>query len=1004
MCRLGGRDVGIEDEEACMSAPILPVQRWCASVLALSSILSFSSTHAAAQDPTPIPEYTGERVYVRDVPDLYAGLNATIRELERSSPQSYFVVVVRSAGPGDAAATDYVQEVYRTWRDQAKARSLKLDPERSVIVLVALENRRVAVRPGTVLREKLGLSNEVIREELIRGAFRPSAEAGKFPEAIASLLAATNNFLAQRDTATAAVTGNAPGLIQAPQAKTAAVPGAGRSVAPAVPAAGSGSAMQRDAIIGLAAALAAVGLIMAGLIWLARRRTRNTVEGKIKEFRKRSVDVMDRLDALKARLKTLPFDDPDFKEPMAGETLAVYERLQGDLTKLWDGWLEVMDVLDKAQSLAKNDSALGSEKLKEAEKLVSETRVFEHIEEESKVCAAGMDELNNAHEKARAALEAVTQRQGKIEVKVGEIKKEGLPAVPYQPEIDGIAAKASQARDVLTPDPIGASSTLGAAEKQAAALEDRVARILQIYQEARTISATLKTLGERVARERSQGLRLDEDGGNPDHPLAQTFEKLEELRKAVHDGDPAAASEHLSAAQGLLQQAQQTLEGVIKARELCTKDQPERIRETQRLREALGQYEAFESELRRDFAPSSWQNVAGNLAQARVLLETFDRKIQEASDASTTTAQKYLLGARLLGQVAQEQQVVFRLMAAIGEQLQGLRALREESQKLARTLEDREASAAQFFRKNGQVIGAMARNGLAAAEQLARQVRSLMNDRQPDWPRILQLVRRAGDEYAGARSLAETDLKLYQDLSNQFDRVRQDAARVRAFLAGHEEDRLAANQHCQNAEQTLDRVENESKQASGEWARLIELLRGALADLARSEQLAREDLRLARQAESEIEEAARTMRKARAYFSMGVTLNTLGAESQVSQAEQLYRAQDYEQSIRASAAAIQQIRQAYGVAAQQSYWRQMQVDSGRHRYPQGPYTGRGISLGDAATAAAAAAAGAILVGGTAETRTFSGPPADGEINSPEASPEPSAAEGSWSGEAAEGGW
>jgi hypothetical protein len=710
---------------------------------------------------------------------------------------------------------------------------------------------------------------------------------------------------------------------------------------------------------------------------------------------------MDKLDALKARLKTLPVDDPDFKEPMAGATLEKYEKLQGDLTKLWDRWLEVMDVLDKAQALVKRDSALGNQKLKEAEKLVSETRVFEQIEQESKTCAAGMDELNNAHERARSAVELVTQRQGKIEVRVAEVKKEGLPTVPYQPEMDGIAAEAGRAKEVLTPDPIGASATLGEAEKRAAALEDRVDHILQTYQEARTISASLKTVGDQVAKERSQGLRLDEDGGDPDHPLAQTFQKLEDVRKSVHEGDPASAAEHLAAARALLKQAQDALEGDLRAREFCAKDRPERIRETQRLREALGQYEAFESELRRDFAPSSWQNVAGNLAQARALLETFDRKTQEAADASTSTAQKYLLGSRLLAQVAAEQQAVFRLMSSLGEQLQGLQALREESQKLARTLEARKASATQFFRQNDQVIGAMARNSLASAEQTARQVAGLMDDRQPDWPRIHQLVRRASENYASARNLAETDLKLYQELSNQFDRVRQDASRVRAFLAGHEEDRLAANQHYQNAESTLTRVENESKEPSGEWARLIELVRGAAADLAHSERLAQEDIRLARQAEAEIEEAVRTMRKARAYFSMGVTLNTMGAEAQVQEADRLIRAQNYEQSIRTAAAAIQQIRQAYSVAAQQAFWRQMQVDANRHRYQAGPRVGRGIGLGEAA---AAAAAGSILMGGAAEARSFSSPAPGGNPAAPGSQPEPSAAGGSWSSEAAEGGW
>ena len=64
-----------------------------------------------------------------------------------------------------------------------------------------------------------------------------------------------------------------------------------------------------------------------------------------------------------------------------------------------------------------------------------------------------------------------------------------------------------------------------------------------------------------------------------------------------------------------------------------------------------------------------------------------------------------------------------------------------------------------------------------------------------------------------------------------------------------------------------------------DWARLLDQVRGAWADLDHSERLAREDIRLARQAETEISDAARTIRQARTYFSMGVTLHTAGAES-----------------------------------------------------------------------------------------------------------------------------
>ena len=145
-------------------------------------------------------------------------------------------------------------------------------------------------------------------------------------------------------------------------------------------------------------------------------------------------------------------------------------------------------------------------------------------------------------------------------------------------------------------------------------------------------------------------------------------------------------------------------------------------------------------------------------------------------------------------------------------------------------------------------------------------------------------------------------------------------------------------------------VQAESSRSGGEWARWLEMVRGAAADLAHSERLAQEDIRLARQAESEIQEAARTLRKARAYFSMGVTLSTVGADSQVAEADRLYRSQNYEQAIRTAAAAIQQIRQAYAVAAQQVFVRQMTVNSNRRRMSTPSLGGPLFVVGDTLSA------------------------------------------------------
>ena len=215
---------------------------------------------------------------------------------------------------------------------------------------------------------------------------------------------------------------------------------------------------------------------------------------------------------------------------------------------------------------------------------------------------------------------------------------------------------------------------------------------------------------------------------------------------------------------------------------------------------------------------------------------------------------------------------------------------------------------------------------------------------------------------------------------------------MRAFLAGHEEDRLAANQHYQAAATALQQVQRESSGPGGEWARLLEQVRGAALDLTHSERLAREDIRLARQAEAEIQEAVGTLRRARAFFSMGVTLNTLSADSQVTQAEQLYRSQNYEQAIRTASAAIQQVARLTRIAVQQAFWRQMTAEANRRRSMPFPMGGPLIRTSGLPTSPGGPGQSSVAA------RAGSAP----SMSGPEAVT--GTATGSWSGETTEQSW
>ena len=294
----------------------------------IGGLVLFMGSAAGAQEKTPFPALTDQRVYVAGVPDRYNGLADQIKRLERSSPQTYYVVVVKSTGSGDSATRVYTDDLIERWRSQASRRGLSIDPERSVITVVALEQKRVVVRAGETLRNRFGLDVATVERELIDRVFIPLAKQDRYPEAISALLDSTNNWIAARDSKTAAVpvagaaakdsSGSRPATTEVPNSSTT-------SLGVSTPSRQATSGWFPAIVLGVL--VLAVGLVGVGWAWMVHRRTRNRVAGRIKEIKSKAVDVMDRLDGLKERLKLLP-TSTDFKQPMTGETQALYNDRQ----------------------------------------------------------------------------------------------------------------------------------------------------------------------------------------------------------------------------------------------------------------------------------------------------------------------------------------------------------------------------------------------------------------------------------------------------------------------------------------------------------------------------------------------------------------------------------------------------------------------------------------------------------------------------------------------------
>ena len=213
--------------------------------------------------------------------------------------------------------------------------------------------------------------------------------------------------------------------------------------------------------LALMAGLLVLGVVAWWRLYRSKRELQTVVEGQFKQFREKAVSLMDQIDALRRRHDTLPATDPDFTQPMAGSTLALYNAVEGDLNGLWDRWLKVMELWDHAQKLVRSSSGLAVRQAEEARKLLNKGDIDELLRQ-SGSCKERLDRLNGAHEMAREDL-----KQGKEELAtLRETLEQGSGAVTStsaggdDAQISRIEKMLAQVDATMVADPIGAEEII----------------------------------------------------------------------------------------------------------------------------------------------------------------------------------------------------------------------------------------------------------------------------------------------------------------------------------------------------------------------------------------------------------------------------------------------------------------------------------------------------------------------------------------------------------------
>ena len=165
----------------------------------LAMTMAIGSSASLAQVTAPIPPLSEDRVYAVGVPDEYGALRDEIARLERESPQTYRVVVLRSAGSGRRAIRDYLDALVERWEEQARRGPATFDRRRGVVIVVDLQNRRIIVLGGEELQERFGFRDPYIERELLAPHFYPHAKAGNTERGLRVLVGQIDRWIAERD-------------------------------------------------------------------------------------------------------------------------------------------------------------------------------------------------------------------------------------------------------------------------------------------------------------------------------------------------------------------------------------------------------------------------------------------------------------------------------------------------------------------------------------------------------------------------------------------------------------------------------------------------------------------------------------------------------------------------------------------------------------------------------------------------------------------------------------
>ncbi len=814
-------------------------------------VLSVGSQTTNAQ--SPVPEFTGERLLFSEIdPVEWQSLAADVAEFEQTAKLTCYVVVVKSTGIGPAATKNYTDRLCAEWTQQSIRSSIPLDRERSVVIVLAMENRQLSVHVGRELLDSSDLTAKTVDDELVGPHFIPFAKADNYPEGIKSMLSHMGTWITTHEQSVSipqsqpqlpTLSVARPAEVIVPTTEIAQIP---RNEQPVVirevqPASGT-AASPRSQFLSLPFVIAGAAVLVGLLTLLTLRwlhlRIRRPLELSKHSFREHVVQLSDDIDALRERHRMLPFTDKDYTSPMMGETLTLYDGIQDSLQQLRQRWLELMDVWDRIDALTKIEHYFGRSGLLEAAGLLKNVPVSDVERSLNEQCVKSLDRLEDAHEQVERLTVQLDEHTQRLQRQFLDLQTAQLQVAPYQTSLDKVVELRARAAEIAVADPIGSQTLQTAAGDVLRDVGQLTEKILQHRRGIDELLGKLRKVSERLSTLRGGGMKFCEEESNPSSLFPQIEHHCNECLQLLNLGDAETSAEHLKQGFELASAAESTIQHQVDAKEFCEREIPLRTSEQCQLELRSQPLDAVFAALESEFAAESWNTISNLRSTTGSAISHCDDLLSEATLSGSSDVQHYQKAALSLQQLKQSQGETSMLIASGDQRLQQLRQLRAKTQAELNQLE-------QFRQRIASLLQSSAADRVAAnrrfqdADSNLQQLKQTAGRSRANWPEIADSLDNVRREFSTAEQMAQEDIRLAQQAAQEIMNAQRELRQAESFYrAGFRANVVSVRPRLLSAQQALD---------GQQYERAIELANATIAE-------ARQQLR---QAEREADEAER---------------------------------------------------------------------------------------------------------------------------------------------------